>query len=104
MGSRHVPNELKNLHVSCVIYFREEIRQPMGVSHEILFPCGMNFAHLILTLGKQFMGVWIGDHLAYDESLIFDDVTKRGEFLQHSPYQFLEDKQHLGGEDYNIPN
>ena len=81
MGSMHVPNELKNLHVSCVIYFRGDIRQPMGVSHEILFPYGIDFSHLILTLGKQFMGVWIGEHLAYDKSLIFDDVTNRGEVL-----------------------
>ena len=27
-----------------------------------------------------------------------------GEELQHSHYQLLEDKQHLGGEDCNIPN
>ena len=78
MGSMHVPNELKDIHVSCVIYFRGDIRQPMGVSHEILFPCGMNFAHLILNLGKQFMEGWIGEHLAYDGGLIFDDGTNGG--------------------------
>ena len=50
------------------------------------------------------MVVWIGEPLAYDGSLILDDVTKGGEVLQHSPYQLLEDKQHLGGEDCNIPN
>lgn len=77
---------------------------PQHVSHEILFPCGMDFSHLILTLGKKFMVVWIGEPLAYDGSLILDDVTNGGEVLQHSPYQLLEDKQHLRGEDCNIPN
>ena len=57
MRGMHVPDELKFLHVSCVIYFRGDIRKTMNVSHEILFLCGMDFAHLLLTLGKQFMGV-----------------------------------------------
>ena len=48
---------------------------------------------------------WIGEHSAYAESQILDGVTNgEGEVLQHSPYQLLEDKQHFGGEDYNIPN
>ena len=51
------------------------------------------------------MGVWIGEHLACEESLILDGVTNGGgEVLQHSPYQLLEDKQHFGGEDCSIPN
>ena len=58
-----------------------------------------------MTLEEQFMEVWIGEHLACEESLIFDGVTNGGgEVLQHSPYQLLEDKQHFGGEDCNIPN
>ena len=48
---------------------------------------------------------WIGEHLAYEESLTHDGVTNGGgEELQHSPYQLLEDNQHFGGEDCNIPN
>ena len=91
------------LHVYYATCFRENIRQTMIFSHEILFPCGMDFSHLILTLEEQFMKVWIGENLAYDESFIFDDVTNGGEVLQHSPYQFLEDKKIFGGEDCNIP-
>ena len=45
------------------------------------------------------MESWVCEHLDYDESLIFDDVTNGGEELQHSPYQLLEDKQHFGGEE-----
>ena len=81
MGGMHVPNGLKIPHVFYVIYSRGNIRQTMIVSHEILFPCGMDFSHLILTLEEQFMEVWIGENLAYDESLIFDDVTNGGENL-----------------------
>ena len=81
MGGMHVPNGLKIVHVFYVIYFKGNIRQIMIVSHEILFPCGMDFSHLILNLEEQFMEVWIGEHLAYDESLIFDDVTNGGENL-----------------------
>ena len=77
----------------------------MFVLVEFLTPCGMDYVHLIMTLEEQFMEDWIGEHLAYEESLILDGVTNGGgEVLQHSPYQLLEDKQHFGGEDCNIPN
>ena len=47
----------------------------------------------------------IGEHSSYAKIWILDGVINgEGEVLQHSPYQFLEDKQHFGGEDYNIPN
>ena len=65
---------------------------------------GMDYVHLIMALEEQFMEGWIGEHFAYEESLILDGVTNGGEVvLQHSPYQLLEDKQHFGGEDCNIP-
>ena len=65
----------------------------------------MDHSHLMRTLEEQFMEGWIGEHLAYGGSLILDGATNGGgEVLQHSPYQFLEDKQHFGGEDCNIPN
>ena len=103
MGSICVPHGMETLYVPCDTCFRESIGSTMFVSYDFLTPCGMDFAHIILTLEEQFMGGWIGEHLAYDESLIFDDVTNGGEVLQISPYQLLEDKQHFGGEDCNIP-
>ena len=57
------------------------------------------------TLLEQVMDGRIGDHLAYRRRLSFVGVTNRGgDEFQHSSYQFLEDKQHFGGEDCNIPN
>ena len=39
-----------------------------------------------------------------DEDLNIDDaINGGGEVLQLLPYQLLEDKQHFGGEDCNIP-
>ena len=77
----------------------------MFVSFELLSPCGMAYLHLMRTLEEQFMEGWIGEHLAYGGILTHDGVTNGGgEELQHSPYQFPEDKQHFGGEDCNIPN
>ena len=77
----------------------------MFVSFELLSPCGMNYLHLIKTLEEKFMDGWIGRHLAYEGSLSHVGVSSGGgEELQHSPCHLLEDKQHLGREDYNIPN
>ena len=65
----------------------------------------MDYVHLIMTLEEKFMEGWIGEHLAHEEILILDGVTNGGgEVLQHSPYQFFEDKQHFGRKDCNIPN
>ena len=65
----------------------------------------MSYLPLMRTLLEQVMDGWFGDNLAYDRSLSFFFDTNGGIYeLQHSPYQLLEDKQHFGGEDYNIPN
>ena len=58
----------------------------------------------MMTLEEKFMMYWLDEHLAYDEDLIIDDVLNGvGEGLKLSPYHLLEDKQHFGGEDCNIP-
>ena len=61
--------------------------------------------HHMDTREENFMDGLIWGHLVHEESLLHRGVTREGrEKLQHSPLQFLEDKQHLGGEDCNIPN
>ena len=93
------------LHVHYDTFFRENIGPTMFVSFELLSPYGMDYLNLMRTLEEKFMEGWIGEHLAYEGSLSLVGVTNaRGEEFQHSPYQLLEDKQHLGGEDCNIPN
>ena len=81
MGNICVPHGMETLYVPYDICFRESIGSTMFVSYDFLTPCGMDFAHLILTLEEKFMEVRIGEHLAYDEGLIFDDVTNGGEVL-----------------------
>ena len=72
---------------------------------DLLLPYGISHLYLIRTWEKHVMEGWIGRHLAYMGSLSHGGVTNDGgEELQHSPCQLLEDKQHLGGEDCNIPN
>ena len=72
---------------------------------ELLSPYGMDYLHLMRNLEDNFMEAWISRHFSYDGSLSHEGVTNDGgEELQHSPCQLLEDKQHLGREDYNIPN
>ena len=79
--------------------------QPVFISCTLLSPYGMDYLHLMRTLEEKFMEGWIGEKLPYGGSLFHVGVTNGGgEELQHSPYQLLEDKQHLGGEDCNIPN
>ena len=86
-------------------FFRENIGKTMFVSFELLSPYGMDYLHLMKTLEEKFMEGWIGEHLAYEGSLSHVGVTNGGrKELQHSPCQLLEDKQHLGREDCNIPN
>ena len=105
MGGMYVPHGMEVLHAPYATCYRESIGSAMFVSFELLTPCGMDYVHLLMTLEEKFMEGWIGEHLAYGGSLIHDGVTNGGgEELQHSPYQFLEDKQHFGGEDCNIPN
>ena len=101
----YVPYGMNILHVSYVTYFRDNIGKTMFVSCDLLSPYGMDYLHNMRTLEEQFMERWIGEQLAYGGSLSHVGVTNgRGGELQHSPYQLLEDKQHLGGEDCNIPN
>ena len=105
MGSIYVPHGMETLYVPHATCFKEITGTAMFVSCDFLNPCGMDYAHIILNLEEKFMEGWIGENLAYEGSLILDGVTNGGgEVLQHSPYQFLEDKKHFGGEDYNIPN
>ena len=97
MGGMHVPNGMDFIHLSYATCFREDIGQAIFVSFELLSPCGMNYLHLMRTLEEQFMEGWIGKNLAYGGSLSHIGVTNAGrEYLQHSPYKFLEEKQHLG--------
>ena len=104
MGSLYVPHGLGLLYVPYATCFRESIAPSMFIFVEFFTPCGMNYAPLMMTLEEQFMMYWLGEHFAYEEDLILDDVTNGGvEELQHSPYQLLEDKQHFGGVEYNIP-
>ena len=104
MGSLYVPHGMELLYVPHATCFRESIAPAMYISVEFFTPCGMNYAPLMMTLEEQFMMYWLGEHLAYEEDLILGGVTNGGvEELQHSPYHFLEDRQHFGGEDCNIP-
>ena len=93
------------LHVSYVSCFRENIGQTIIASLVIFLPCEMSHLNLMRTWEEYFMEGLIGRHLAYEGSLLHGGVTNGGgEYFQHSPLQLLEDKQHLGGEDCNIPN
>ena len=85
--------------------FRENIGQTMFFSFELLSPYGVDYLHIMRNLEEKFMEGWICEHLVYGGSLSHVGVTNGGgEKVQHSPCQFPEDKQHLGGEDYSIPN
>ena len=103
MEGMYVPHGMETLYVSYATCFKESIGQAMFVSNELLSPYGMDYLDLMRNLEEKFMEGWIGEHLAYGGSLSHVGVTNDGE-LQHSPCQLLEDKQHLGGEDCNIPN
>ena len=105
MGGMYVPYGMEILHVHYATCFRENLGKTIFVSFELLSPYGMDYLHLMRILEEQFMEGWIGEHLAYEGSLSHVGVTNGGgEEFQHSPCQLLEDKQHLGREDYNIPN
>ena len=104
MGNLYVPHGLEILPVLHDTCFRCSIAPTMFISVEFFTPGGMDYAHLMLTLEEQFMMYWLDEHLAYDEDLILDDAINGGRgVLQLLPYQLLEDKQHFGGEDCNIP-
>ena len=78
MGAIYVPYGMEVLHVPYATCFGEDIGKAMFVSFELLSPCGMDYLHLMRTLKEQFMDGWIGEHLAYGESLSHDDVTNGG--------------------------
>ena len=104
MDSLYVPHGLELLYEPHAICFRESIAPAMFISVEFFTPCGMDYAHLMLTLEEQFLMYWLDENLAYDDELIIYDVLNGGgEELQLPPYHFLEEKQHFGGEDCNIP-
>ena len=93
------------LHVSYASCFRENIGQTTIATLDLLLPYEMSHLHLMRTWEEHFMEGLIGRHLVYEERLSHGGVTNGGgEELQHSPLQLLDDKQHLGGEDCNIPN
>ena len=105
MGGLSMPFGRKDLHVYYATCLRENIGKNMIATLELFLPCGMSHLHLIRTWEENVMEGFIGIYLVYEESLPHGGVTNGGgEELQHSPLQFLEDKQHLGGEDCNIPN
>ena len=103
MGGMYMPYGREALHVHYATCFRENIGKTMFVSFELLSPCGMDYLHLMRTLEEKFMEDWIGRHLAYEKSLSHVGVTNDGE-MKCSPFQLLEDKQHFGREECNIPN
>ena len=105
MEGLDVPFWREIIHVSYATCFRDNIGQTMIASLGLFLPCGMSHFHLMRTWEEHVMEGWIGRKLAYGERLSHGGVTNGGgEELQHSPFHLLEDKQHLGGEDCNIPN
>ena len=101
----HVPYGMTTLPILYVLYSREGIGQTMIASCDLLFPHVMSCFHFMRTLLEQVMDGRFGEHLAYERILSFVCVTNGGgDELKHSPYQLLEDKQHFGGEDCNVPN
>jgi len=68
--------------------------------------------HLILTpefiletRKRKLRSRVIKEYLVRWKDLLIEDITWEGEkILQHPVLQLLEDKQHLGGEDYNVPS
>ena len=98
MGGVNMPFGRDIIHVSYATFFRENIGKTMIASLDVLLPCGMRHLHLMRTWEENFMEGLIGRHLAYEESLSHAGVTNGGgEEFEHSPLQFLEEKQHLGG-------
>ena len=100
----HVPHGMNFypvLHGTCC---RCGIGSPMFISVEFYTFEGADYAPIMLSMEEQFLMYWLGEHLIHDESLILDGaINGEGEDLQLSPYQLPEDKQHFGGEDYNVP-
>ena len=104
LSSIHVPNGMELypvLHDTCFIC---DIGSPMFISVEFYTPEGVDYAPIMLALEEQFLMHYLGEHLIHDGSLIIDGaINGEGEELHLLPCQLLEDKQHFGGEDYNVP-
>ena len=104
MSSLYVPHGLEPLPVPHATSFRWSISPTMFISIEFFTLGGMDYAHLMLILEEQYLMYWLDEPLDYDEDLIIDGkINGGGEILQLPPYQLLEDKQHFGGDDCNIP-
>ena len=104
MSSVYVPHGLELLPVFHDTCFRCSTASTMFISVEFFTPDGLDYVHIMLTLEEKYTGNWLIEHLAYDGDFILHDTMDGGEeVLQLLPYQFLEDKQHLGGEDCDIP-
>ena len=104
MGNVYVPHGLELLPVLHGTCFICSIASTMLIFVEFFTPEGMDYAHIMLASEEQFMMLWLVEHLAYDEDSILDDaINGGGEELKLLPYQLLEDKQHFGREDCNIP-
>ena len=89
------------LHDTC---FRCDIASPMFISVEFYTPEGMDYAPIMLALEEKILMYWIDEHLFHNENLILHgSLNGEVEELQLLPYQLLEDKQHFGGEDCNVP-
>ena len=104
MGGLSMPFGREIIYVYYASCFKDNIGKTMISSLGLFLPCGMSHLHLMRTWEDHFMEGLVGRHLVHEESLSHGGVTKEGgEELQHSPLQLLEDKQHLGGEECNIP-
>ena len=72
---------------------------------DLLLPYDVSHLANLDTWEDQLRGRLMGEHLIQWGSLSYMGATREGgEVFQHSPLRLLEDKQHLGGEDCNIPN
>ena len=104
MGSVYVPHGMELypvLHDTC---FRCDIASPMFIFVEFYTPEGIEYAPIMLELEEHFLMYWLDEHLVHDGNLILDGAMHgEGEELQLLPCQFLEDNQHFGGEDCNVP-
>ena len=104
MSIFYVPRGLELLPVLHDTCFRCSFASTMFISVEFFTPEGIDYAHIMLALEEQYMMHWLVEHLAYNEDLILDDaINGKGEELQLLPYQLLEEKQHFGGDDCNVP-
>ena len=105
MQGFNIPIRRDILHVSYASCFKENIGQTMIATLDLFLPYEVSHLHLMSTWEDNFMEGLIGRHLVYEEILSHGGVSKEGgENLQPSPLQLLEDKEHFGREDCNVPN